>query len=112
MNNLEVVKKFLNGEQGATAKRTLATGGTGRTLYTQGNKLINYNTVIATLNGTEEQTKEVEVDATYYSNTTSKIQTSIIKQVNAMRRTGHQMAVCILGDAKRVEWLSGYIDNE
>lgn len=112
MNNLEVVKKFLNGEQGATAQRPLMTGGTGRTLYTQGNKLINYNTVIATLNGTEEQTKEVEVDATYYSNTTSKIQTSIIKQVNAMRRTGHQMAVCISGDAKRVEWLSGYIDNE
>lgn len=111
MNNLEVVKKFLNGEQGATAKRPLMTGGTGRTLYTQGNKLINYNTVIATLNGTGEQTREVEVNATYYSNTTSKIQTSIIKEVNAIRRAGHQIAVCITGDASRVDWLNGYIEK-
>lgn len=110
MTNIEVIKRFLRGEQGQTAKRVLATGAEGRTLYTEGNKLINYNTVIAELRGDTEG-KELEVNATRYSKTTSKIQTELIRQANQLRREGKQLFVVMSGSADRVEWLNKYVEK-
>ena len=50
MSNLEVIKRFLEGEEGQTALRDILNGYytyKGRTLTTDGNELTNYNTVIA-----------------------------------------------------------------
>lgn len=108
MGNLEVIKRFLLGEKGATAKRKILQGyyyTDGRTLQTDGQQLINYNTVIAKRNGKNE----IEIDADYYSNTTSKVQTSIIKEINKLRKNGYDIIVVLNGEQKRVDWLSNYL---
>lgn len=110
MGNLEVIKRFLLGKKGATAKRKILQGyyyTEGRTLQTDGDKLINYSTTIAKRNGENE----IEIDANYYSNTTSKIQTSIIKEINKLRKSGYNLIIVLDGEQKRVDWLSGYIES-
>ena len=50
MTNFEVIKEFLKGNKGQTGLREINGGYytyKGRTLYTDGNELINYSTVIA-----------------------------------------------------------------
>lgn len=47
MNNLEVIKKFLKGQEAKTALRQIYGGYKGRTLFTDGEELVNYQTVIA-----------------------------------------------------------------
>ncbi len=110
MNNLQVIKMFLLGEKGATAKRQILQGyyyTEGRTLQTDGDKLINYSTTIAKRNGENE----IEIDANYYSNTTSKIQTNIIREINKLRKMGYDFIVVINGEEKRVGWLSSYLET-
>ena len=82
MSNLEVIKKFLKGENAQTPLRNIyGRYSKGRTLYTEENEekneihLINYDTTIAILKG-----DIVEVNENKYSQTTSKIQNQIKRQ--------------------------------
>lgn len=109
MNNVDVIKNFLEGKQAQTPKRWNKWGEQLQTLHTEGNELYNYNTVIARLNGTEEQTREVEINANYYSNTTSRIQTLIINIIKMYRRNGREFIVVLNGTEKRIEWLEKYL---
>lgn len=111
MNNVEVIKNFIQGKEAHTPKRTNKWGETLQTLHTEGNELYNYNTVIARLNGTGEQTKEVEINVNYYSSTTSKIQTLLINVINMFRRNGMELIVVLTGNEKRVEWLEKYLQK-
>lgn len=80
MNNIEVIKAFLNKENGKTQKRLIQNGYycyEGRTLYT--NKinnneidLINYSTVIAKIKG-----DMLYINHNKYSRTTNKIQSQL-----------------------------------
>ena len=56
MKNIEVIQTFIK-EEGREKAKT-------QHLYidTDNKQLINYNTVIARINGTEEQTKEIEIN--------------------------------------------------
>ena len=75
MSNERVIRVFLRGEQAKTPLRDIINGYysyKGRTLYTQGNKLVNYSTNMARL---EEGV--VYINKSKYSRTTSKIQTMI-----------------------------------
>lgn len=75
MSNEKVIRAFLNGYQAQTPLRNIINGYysyKGRTLYTQGNKLVNYSTNMARL---EEGV--VYINKNKYSSTTSKIQTMI-----------------------------------
>lgn len=65
MKNIEVIRTFL--EQRGKAKTTH--------LITEGNKLINYTTEIARINGKNE----LEINCNYYSQTTSTIQNTLIR---------------------------------
>ena len=85
MSNLEVIEKFLKGEQAKTPLRYVyGWGNKGRTLQTNINEktndleLINYATTIAILKG-----NTVEVNESKYSRTTSKIQTQIKNEARA-----------------------------
>ena len=102
MNNLQVIQKFLNGEKGATAKRNIKQDYyyiEGRTLQTDGDKLTNYTTDIAKKNGENE----IEIDTSYYSSTTTKIQTMLIKEIKKYRQIGYDFIVVLNGEQKRVE---------
>lgn len=80
MSNLEVIKKFLNGEHAQTPLREIYSEGKkykGRTLHTEKQSdrllhLVNYKTTIARLNG-----DTVELNVNVYSRTTTKIQNMI-----------------------------------
>ena len=75
MSNENVIKAFLSGNQAKTPLRNIQNGYysyKGRTLYTDGNNLINYSTTIASLiDG------KVYLNAKKYSSTTSHIQSKI-----------------------------------
>lgn len=75
MSNEKVIRAFLNGYQAQTPLRDIINGYysyKGRTLYTQGNKLVNYSTNMARL-----EDGVVYINKNKYSVTTSKIQTMI-----------------------------------
>lgn len=75
MSNEKVIKEFLNGNQARTQKREILNGYytyEGRTLWTNGNILVNYKTNIARL---EED--KLYLNIKKYSVTTSKIQSKI-----------------------------------
>ncbi len=72
MNNVNVIKRFLEGESGQTNLRQILNGVfyyKGRTLTTNGQELVNYSTVIAYKEG-----KNLYLNSGKYSVTTSKIQ--------------------------------------
>ena len=74
MKNENVIKKFLEGEEAKTPLRTIVSGYysyKGRTLWTKGNTLINYNTRIAYI---EDNT--LYINTKKYSSTTSHIHPS------------------------------------
>ena len=105
MKNIDVIQTFIK-EEGREKAKT-------KNLYidTEQKALINYNTVIARWNGTEEQTKELEIDVNYYSTTTSKIQTYIVKMANQLKQEGYSFYIVLNGTQKRVEQYSHYIDS-
>lgn len=75
MSNEKVIKMFLEHNQAQTPLRNIQNGYysyKGRTLYTDGNNLINYKTTIATL-----KDNKLYLNIKKYSVTTSKIQTKI-----------------------------------
>ena len=97
MKNIDVIKTFIEREGREGAK-------TQHLYIDTGNKqLINYNTVIARWNGTEEQTKELEINVNYYSSTTSKIQSYIMKTAMEQREQGQSFFLVMNGTEKRVE---------
>ena len=82
MKNSDVIKRFINKEIGATPTREINKNGwyscyswIGNTLTSTGDKLINYNTVIAYW-----KKDKLYINIKKYSNTTSKIQTEIKRQ--------------------------------
>ena len=78
MSNEKVIKEFLNGNQAKTQLRTILNGYytyEGRTLWTNNNILVNYNTNMAKLEG-----NKLYLNIKKYSVTTSKIQ-SMIKRL-------------------------------
>lgn len=97
MKNIEVIQTFIK-EEGREKAKT-------QHLYidTDNKQLINYNTVIARINGTEEQTKEIEINVNYYSSTTSRIQANILRVVRYYRNMGKNFIVVLNGTEKRVE---------
>ena len=97
MKNIEVIKKFLQ-EEGKEDAKT-------KHLYIDSKKrqLINYNTVIAEINGFDGQEKEIVIDVNYYSRTTSKIQSYIIRTIRELREQGKILIVVLDGAEKRVE---------
>ena len=97
MKNIEVIQAFIK-EEGREKAKT-------QHLYidTDNKQLINYNTVIARINGTEEQTKEIEINVNYYSSTTSRIQANILRVVRYYRNMGKNFIVVLNGAEKRVE---------
>ncbi|MEE1073221.1 MAG: hypothetical protein U0L26_12725 [Cellulosilyticum sp.] len=72
MKNEEVLKKYLKGEKAQTPKRSIPNGCftyEGRTLQTDGEKLINYKTIISYKKG-----DKIYINTSKYSVTTTKIQ--------------------------------------
>lgn len=75
MKNKEVIRNFLEGYEGKTPLRNISGSyQQGRTLYTEGNKLINYSTTIAYI-----ENNTLHLNITKYSVTTSRIQNMIDK---------------------------------
>ena len=75
MNNERVIETFLDGGQAKTPLRNIRNGYysyKGRTLYTEENNLINYQTTIATL-----KDGKLYLNIKKYSSTTSHIQSKI-----------------------------------
>jgi hypothetical protein len=75
MKNEKVIEKFLERESAKTGLRTIVNGYyeyQGRTLQTDGNKLINYSTIIAYF-----ENDTLYLNTKKYSVTTSKIQNTI-----------------------------------
>ena len=103
MTNQNVIEIFL---QGGRAKTT--------NLYTDGTELINYTTTIAKWNGTEEQTKELEINLNYYSRTTSKIQTQIIKSIARLKQkaSGNVPLLVLTGTIERIDKASKILKGE
>ena len=78
MTNLQVIQKFLEGEKAQTQKRQILNGCfyyEGRTLTTDGKKLINYQTIIGYKEG-----DKLYINKTKYSSTTSKIQSYLRRE--------------------------------
>lgn len=97
MKNFDVIQTFIK-EEGREKAKT-------QHLYidTDNKQLINYNTVIARINGAEEQTKEIEINVNYYSSTTSRIQANILRVVRYYKNMGRNFIVVLNGAEKRVE---------
>ena len=72
MNNIEVIKKFLNKQPGHTPLRITMNGYKQMTLKTNGLELINYSTRIA-----YHQDNKLYINISKYSRTTSKIQSQL-----------------------------------
>ena len=72
MNNIEVIKKFLNKKSGHTPLRITMNGYKEMTLKTNGLELINYSTRIA-----YHQDNKLYINISKYSRTTSKIQSQL-----------------------------------
>lgn len=96
MKNFDVIQTFIE-KEGRTKAKT-------QHLYidTDNKQLINYNTVIARINGTEEQTKEIEINVNYYTKTTSIIQANIIRVIRYYKNMGRELIVVLTGEEKRV----------
>lgn len=105
MKNIDVIKTFIE-EEGRIKAQT-------QHLYidTNNKQLINYNTVIAKWNGTDAQTKELEIDVNYYSSTTSKIQSYITRTAREQRKQGQIFIVVMNGTEKRVEQYSNILKS-
>lgn len=105
MKNIDVIETFIK-EEGREKTKT-------KNLYidTEQKALINYNTVIAKWNGTDAQTKELEINVNYYSTTTSKIQTYITRTVREQREQGRIFIVVMNGTEKRVEQYSNILKS-
>lgn len=105
MKNIDVIKTFIERE-GREGQKT-------QHLYidTNNKQLINYNTVIARWNGTDAQTKKLEIDVNYYSNTTSKIQSYIMRTAREQREQGQIFIVVMNGTEKRVEQYSNILKS-
>lgn len=73
MTNETVIRNFLKHQEGHTPKRYTYNGLHTSTLWTHGNELVNYQTVIARWVGINT----IELNTKKYSSTTSKIQTKI-----------------------------------
>lgn len=73
MRNEEVIKRFLKHQEGHTPKRYTYNGLYTSTLWTHGNELVNYQTVVARW----ISNNTIELNTKKYSVTTSKIQTKI-----------------------------------
>lgn len=72
MNNIEVIKRFLNKRPGHTPLRMTMDGYKEMTLKTNGLELINYSTRIA-----YHQDNKLYINISKYSRTTSKIQSQL-----------------------------------
>ena len=72
MNNIEVIKRFLNKQPGHTPTRITMNGYKEQTLKTDGLELINYSTRIA-----YHQDNKLYINISKYSRTTSKIQSQL-----------------------------------
>ena len=72
MNNIEVIKRFLNKRAGHTPLRITMNGYEEMTLKTNGSELINYSTRIA-----YHQDNKLYINISKYSRTTSKIQSQL-----------------------------------
>ena len=72
MNNIEVIKRFLNKQPGHTPLRITMNGYKEMTLKTNGLELINYSTRIA-----YHQDNKLYINISKYSKTTSKIQSQL-----------------------------------
>ena len=72
MNNIEVIKRFLNKQPGHTPTRITMNGYKEMTLKTNGLELINYSTRIA-----YHQDNKLYINILKYSKTTSKIQSQL-----------------------------------
>ena len=72
MNNIEVIKRFLNKQPGHTPTRITMNGYKEMTLKTNGLELINYSTRIA-----YHQDNKLYINISKYSKTTSKIQSQL-----------------------------------
>ena len=72
MNNIEVIKRFLNKQPGHTPTRITMNGYKEMTLKTDGLELINYSTRIA-----YHQDNKLYINISKYSKTTSKIQSQL-----------------------------------
>ena len=72
MNNIEVIKRFLNKKAGHTPLRITMNGYEEMTLKTNGLELINYSTRIA-----YHQDNKLYINISKYSSTTSKIQSKL-----------------------------------
>ena len=105
MKNIEVIQTFIE-KEGREEVKT-------QHLYidTNNKQLINYNTVIARWNGTDAQTKELEINVNYYSTTTSKIQTYITRTAREQREQGQIFIVVMNGTEKRVEQYSNILKS-
>lgn len=105
MKNIDVIQTFIK-EEGRTKAKT-------QHLYidTERKALVNYNTVIARWNGTDTQTKELEINVNYYSTTTSKIQTYITRTAREQREQGQIFIVVMNGTEKRVEQYSNILKS-
>ena len=82
MKNEEIIKKFLERESAKSGLRTITNGiyqYQGRTLQTDGNKLINYSTIIAYF-----YNDTLRLNTKKYSQTTSKIQNTIKRLASDM----------------------------
>lgn len=75
MRNEDVIKNYLIGEKAQTPKRQILNGCfyyEGRTLQTDGEKLINYKTIIS-----YKKDNNIYINVGKYSVTTSKIQSKL-----------------------------------
>ena len=72
MNNIEVIKRFLNKQPGHTPTRITMNGHKEMTLKTNGLELINYSTRIA-----YHKDNKLYINISKYSRTTSKIQSQL-----------------------------------
>lgn len=106
MKNADVIQKFiyLHGKEKSKTKNLY--------IDTQYNQLVNYNTVIAEWNGTDDQTKELVINVNYYSKSTSTIQSEIIKQVKKARQNGYIFFLVMNGTSERVEQYSNLLKAE
>lgn len=107
MKNIDVVLKFIQEEGEGKAKT--------QHLYidTERKALVNYNTVIARWNGTEGQTKEIEINVDQYSVSTSKIQGYIANTLwYYINRLNYKYIVVLTGNSRRLKQFEKRIFGE
>lgn len=119
MTNLEVIKSFLEWREGKTQTRVINDkNGTykGNTLTSKNNKLYCYQTIIAEFVGiNREGQKMLDIQANYFTNTTSKIQALIVRTAREIEDTKNEwyFDIAYIGTAKRIKWLSSqYLTQE